>query len=247
MTKISARLQAVRERITTACANAGRPLDAVALLAVSKTFGPDAVQEAFATGQTAFGENYIQEGVDKITALRHLPITWHMIGPVQSNKTRLVAEHFDWVQSIDRIKIAQRLSDQRPAHLPALQVCIQVNIDGGANKSGVAPEDALELALQVAKLPHLQLRGLMFIPEIAINFVAARACYIRCKALFDHLFEAILHQNDPAAPQNPGKAFDTLSMGMSADLDAAIQAGSSMVRVGTAIFGNRSVGPENEG
>ncbi len=247
MTKISGNLQAVRERITTACANAGRPADAVKLLAVSKTFGPDAVQEAFAAGQTAFGENYIQEGVDKITALRHLPIAWHMIGPVQSNKTRLVAEHFDWVQSIDRIKIAQRLSDQRPAHLPPLQVCIQVNIDGGANKSGVAPEDALELALQVAKLPNLQLRGLMFIPEIAINLIAACACYIRSRTLFDHLFEAIWSHNGPSATQNPRKAFDTLSMGMSADLDAAIQAGSSMVRVGTAIFGGRSAGPENEG
>jgi pyridoxal phosphate enzyme (YggS family) len=247
MTKISANLQAVRERITTACVNAGRPAEAITLLAVSKTFGPDAVQEAFAAGQTAFGENYIQEGVDKIIALRHLPITWHMIGPVQSNKTRLVAEHFDWVQSIDRIKIAQRLSDQRPAHLPPLQVCIQVNIDGGANKSGVAPDAALELALQVARLPHLQLRGLMFIPEIATDFIAACACYMRSRALFDHLFEVILKQNDPAATQNPGKAFDTLSMGMSADLDAAIQAGSSMVRVGTAIFGGRAAGPENGG
>jgi PLP dependent protein len=247
MTKISGNLHAVRERITTACANSGRPADAVTLLAVSKTFGPNAVQEAFAAGQTAFGENYIQEGVDKIIALRHLPITWHMIGPVQSNKTRLVADHFDWVQSIDRLKIAQRLSDQRPAHLAPLQVCIQVNIDGGANKSGVAPGEALELALQVANLPNLQLRGLMFIPEIAIDLVAACACYMRCRALFDHLFEVFLNQNTPPAVRQARGLFDTLSMGMSADLDAAIQAGSSMVRVGTAIFGDRSVGPENKG
>jgi len=226
MDTIATRLGAVHARIEAACLQAKRPPSSVALLAVSKTLGADAVEAAFDAGQTRFGENYIQEAVQKITALRHLPIEWHCIGPVQSNKTRLVAEHFDWVQTVDRLKIAQRLSEQRPAHLPALQVCIQVNVDGGPTKSGVAPDEALALAQAVAKLPHLQLRGLMCIPEPAADFVAACALFKRARDLFYAL-------------NSSGLALDTLSMGMSADLEAAVASGSTMVRVGSAIFGER--------
>jgi PLP dependent protein len=179
-----------------------------------------------AAGQTAFGENYIQEAVDKITALRDLPLQWHCIGPIQSNKTRLVAEHFDWVHSVDRLKIAQRLSDQRPAELPPLQVCIQVNVDGGDNKSGVSPQDLPALAQAVAALPRLQLRGLMTIPEPAETDAQMRAVHRQAKDLFEQL-------------RTQGLPLDTLSMGMSADMDAAIAEGSTIVRVGTAIFGQR--------
>ncbi|MFM2252537.1 MAG: hypothetical protein RJB68_874 [Pseudomonadota bacterium] len=223
---IADNLHAVAQRIAQACTQSGRPADSVRLLAVSKTFGPEAVQLAFDAGQRAFGENYIQEAVDKITALAALPIEWHCIGPIQSNKTRLVAEHFQWVHTLDRLKIAQRLSDQRPAHLPPLQVCIQVNVDGGPTKSGVLPAEAAALALAVRALPRLQLRGIMCIPEPAPDFVAARAVFISAKAIFD----AIVEQGVP---------LDTLSMGMSGDLDAAIAGGSTMVRVGSAIFGAR--------
>jgi pyridoxal phosphate enzyme (YggS family) len=226
MTMIQTQLQTVRERITAACLAAGRTPDAVSLLAVSKTFDAQAVAEAHAAGQTAFGENYIQEALQKITALRHFPLQWHCIGPIQSNKTRLVAEHFDWVHTVDRLKVAQRLSEQRPAGLPPLQVCLQVNVDGGDTKSGVPPEAALALARQVATLPHLQLRGIMSIPEPAPDFVAACALFARVKAVFDAL-------------NAEGLALDTLSMGMSADMEAAIHAGSTLVRVGTAIFGGR--------
>ena len=241
MTTIVCNLQLVRDRITTACIAAGRNPSSVHLLAVSKTFGADAVSQAAANGQHAFGENYIAEGVEKILALRQapagaaqpmadaMPLQWHCIGPIQSNKTRLVAEHFDWVQSIDRLKIAERLSQQRPAHLPPLQVCLQVNIDGGANKAGVTPDEALALARQVAQLPGLALRGFMSIPEPAIDFEAACALHARAKALFDHI---------NASGELP-TVLDTLSMGMTADLEAAIHAGSTMVRVGTAIFGAR--------
>jgi pyridoxal phosphate enzyme (YggS family) len=229
MSKIEGNLQTVRQRIQAACADAGRAGGSVALLAVSKTFDSGAVREAAAAGQQAFGENYIQEGVDKITALRALALQWHMIGPIQSNKTRLVAEHFDWVHTVDRLKIAQRLSEQRPAALAPLQVCIQVNVDGGPTKSGVAPADALALARAVAALPGLELRGVMCIPEPAPDFVAQQALFIRAQAVFDQIKAA-----EPGLEQ-----WDTLSMGMSADLEAAIHAGSTMVRVGTAIFGGR--------
>jgi len=226
MTMIQTQLQTVRDRMTAACLAAGRAPDAVSLLAVSKTFDAQAVAEAYAAGQTAFGENYIQEAVQKITALRHLPLQWHCIGPIQSNKTRLVAEHFDWVHTVDRLKVAQRLSEQRPAGLPPLQVCLQVNVDGGDTKSGVPPEAALALAQQVAALPQLRLRGIMSIPEPAPDFVAACALFTRVKTVFDAL-------------NAEGLALDTLSMGMSADMEAAIHAGSTLVRVGTAIFGGR--------
>ena len=227
MTTIGDNLQSVRTRIATACAAAGRGPDSVALLAVSKTFGPEAVRDAHAAGQTAFGENYIQEAVEKIALLRGLPLQWHCIGPIQSNKTRLVAAHFDWAHTVDRLKIAQRLSEQRPEGLAPLQVCIQVNIDGGATKAGVAPDEALALAREVAALPRLALRGIMTIPEPAPDTAAQLAVHQRARALFDALCAA-------------GLSMDTLSMGMTADLEAAVQAGSTMVRVGTAIFGGRS-------
>lgn len=216
--------------MAAACSQAERDVTTVTLLAVSKTFGPEAVADALAAGQTAFGENYIQEGVEKILALRAshpgARMQWHCIGPVQSNKTRLVAAHFDWVQSVDRLRIAQRLSEQRPADLPPLQVCLQINVDGGANKAGVEPDELLALAQAVVALPNLRLRGLMCIPEPSEGFEAQRALFARAKGLFDDL-------NDR------GFGLDTLSMGMSDDLDAAIAAGSTMVRVGRAVFGHR--------
>ena len=224
---VSNNLQKVRKRIELASTTAGRASDAVKLLAVSKTMSAQAVREAHAAGQLAFGENYIQEGVDKIASLADLPLEWHCIGPIQSNKSKLVAENFAWVHSVDRLKIAERLSAQRPPHLPPLQVCLQVNVDGGNNKSGVAPQELLALAQAVAKLPHLQLRGLMTIPEPAANELEARTVHRQAKELFDSLNAA-------------GLKLDTLSMGMTADLEAAIAEGSTCVRVGTAIFGVRS-------
>ena len=235
MTNISQQLVTVYERIRAACNTAGRDPASVRLLAVSKTFSAHAVIDAVSAGQRAFGENYVAEGVEKIAVVRTRvsratgPLEWHCIGPLQSNKTRLVAEHFDWVQSVDRLKIAQRLSEQRPPHLPALQICLQVNIDGGANKSGVAPAELMALAVAVARLPRLVLRGLMAIPEPAIDFVAACALHASVKALFDQI----------NAAGNLTTPMDTLSLGMSADLEAAIHSGSTMVRVGTAIFGAR--------
>jgi len=230
MSMIVRNLQSVRDRITTACFAAGRKVESVHLLAVSKTFNADAVLDAMSDGQRAFGENYIAEGVEKIVALRgHSGLQWHCIGPIQSNKTRLVAEHFDWVQSVDRLKIAQRLSEQRPTNLPALQICLQVNIDGGLNKSGVSPDDLMALVREVIQLPNLKLRGLMTIPEPADDFAAACEVHSRAKALFDSINKAGLLP----APM------DTLSMGMTADLEAAIESGSTMVRLGTAIFGGR--------
>jgi pyridoxal phosphate enzyme (YggS family) len=227
MTTIRNNLQKVHERIAGACAGAQRDVTEITLLAVSKTFGADAVREAFAAGQTAFGENYIQEAVDKIGALRDLPLQWHCIGPIQSNKTRLVAAQFDWVHTIDRLKIAQRLSEQRPHALAPLNVCIQVNIDGGETKSGVQAKEVVSLARDVAQLPRIRLRGLMTLPEPAPDYESQMAVHLRAKTLFDELREA-------------GLDVDTLSMGMTADLEAAIAAGSTMVRVGTAIFGGRN-------
>lgn len=230
MTTIAGNLQHVRARIARACEACGRPADAVTLLAVSKTFGPDAVRQAHAAGQHAFGENYVQEGVDKIRTLAdELPrgvLQWHCIGPLQSNKTRPVAEHFDWVQSVDRLKIAQRLSEQRPADLPPLNVCLQVNIDGGPSKAGAAPADLPALADAVAALPRLRLRGLMCIPDPVPGFDAQRALFLRAQACLDDL-------------RGRGHALDTLSMGMSEDLEAAVAAGATLVRVGRAVFGER--------
>jgi hypothetical protein len=223
---IAQNLAQVHTDIAAACEAAGRSADSVQLLAVSKTWGPEAVRAAHAAGQSAFGENYIQEAVEKMAALRDLPLQWHCIGPIQSNKTKLVAEHFDWVHSIDRLKIAQRLSEQRPPTLAPLQVCIQVNVDGGSTKSGVSPAELPALAQAVAALPHLQLRGLMTIPEPAETEAQMRAVHAKAKALFESL-------------RQQGLPLDTLSMGMSADLAPAIAQGSTLVRVGTAIFGKR--------
>ena len=233
MTTLQDNLQAVQSRIAAACAACGRNPSEVTLLAVSKTFGADAVQEVAAYGQQDFGENYIQEGVDKITFLQsaanaNKPLIWHCIGPIQSNKTKYVAEFFSWAHTVDRLKIAQRLNDQRPEHLPPLNVCLQVNIDGGATKSGVTPQEVLELAKQVAQLPRLVLRGLMSIPDPVEGFEAQVALHTKARALFDEVRDEL---NLPH--------FDTLSMGMTSDLEAAIHAGSTMVRVGTAIFGGR--------
>jgi pyridoxal phosphate enzyme (YggS family) len=226
MTTIAKNLQSVHQRIARACEAAGRDVNEVTLLAVSKTFGADAVREAFSAGQTAFGENYIQEAVEKIAALGDLPLQWHCIGPIQSNKTRWVAAHFDWAHTIDRLKIAQRLSEQRRADQPPLQVCIQVNIDGAPTKGGVSPESVPGLAQEVAQLPRLTLRGLMTIPEPAADFAGQKASHLRARALFDRL-------------RADGLPVDTLSMGMTTDLEAAVAAGSTMVRIGTAIFGAR--------
>ncbi len=228
MGMISDNLLSVKAQIDAACVEFARDPGDVRMLAVSKTIQPQTVRLAYQAGQRAFGENYIQEGVEKALILADLTdIEWHMIGPIQSNKTRQVAEHFTWVHSVDRLKIAQRLSEQRPANLPSLQVCLQVNIDGGANKAGCTPDGALALAQEIAQLPHLHLRGIMVIPEPAHNFIASCAQFIKAKALF-----LSIKQHIPV--------LDTLSMGMSADLRAAIKEGSTMVRVGTAIFGSRS-------
>jgi PLP dependent protein len=227
MTTIAANLQSVRERIAAACAAAGRHVNEVTLLAVSKTFGPEAVRQAHAAGARAFGENYIQEAVEKQALLADLGLEWHCIGPIQSNKTRLVATHFAWAQTVDRLKIAERLSQQRPGDLPLLSVCIQVNIDGGSTKAGVPPAEVPALAREIAALPRLRLRGLLTIPEPAERYEDQLAVHRRARALFDEL-------------RADGLPLDTLSMGMTADLEAAIHAGSTMVRVGTAIFGARA-------
>ena len=224
---VSDNLAKVRKRIELACLAVGREPGAVLLLAVSKTKTALAVREAFAAGQVAFGENYIQEGVDKVASLADLPLEWHCIGPIQSNKTKQVAENFAWVHSIDRLKIAQRLSEQRPHHLPPLQVCLQVNVDGGNNKSGVEPAALLDLAKEVSLLPGLRLRGIMSIPEPA-SIEATAAVHHQAKLLFDNLIAA-------------GIKLDTLSMGMTDDLEVAIAEGSTCVRVGTAIFGQRAL------
>jgi len=229
MTTITNRLQAVHQRLTNACTRAGRSADSVTLLAVSKTQPAEAVRAAHAAGQRAFGENYVQEGLAKIEALADLrpELEWHLIGPLQSNKTRVVAEAFDWVHSIDRLKIAQRLSEQRPAWAAPLQVCLQVNVSGEDSKSGVAPAELPALAQAVTALPRLRLRGLMAIPEPAGDEAAQRQPH---RALRE-LLEALRQQ---------GLALDTLSMGMSADLEAAVLEGATLVRVGTAIFGERA-------
>jgi pyridoxal phosphate enzyme (YggS family) len=227
MTTIMANLQAVRDRVAAAALAAGRRADAVAVLAVSKTWPAASVREAAAAGQRAFGENYVQEGGDKIAALAGLGLEWHFIGPLQSNKTRAVAAHFDWVHSIDRLRLAERLSAQRDAAAAPLNVCIQVNVSGERSKSGVAPDAVRDLACAVASLPRLRLRGLMCIPEPSRDEAVLRARFAMLRRLRDEL----------AAH---GLALDTLSMGMSDDLEAAIAEGSTIVRIGTAIFGSRA-------
>jgi pyridoxal phosphate enzyme (YggS family) len=235
MQTIVERLQQVKGRVSQALASFGRGAQEVTLLAVSKTQSAEAVRAVAEAGQTAFGENYVQEALEKMAALadRRAQLEWHLIGPLQSNKTRPVAEAFDWVHSVDRLKIAQRLSEQRPAGLPPLNLCLQVNVGGQASKSGVAPAELPALAHAVGRLPRVRLRGLMSIPEPAVGFEAQRAPH----RLLRNLFEELRAQ---------GLELDTLSMGMSADLEAAIAEGATIVRIGTAIFGERprkSAGP----
>jgi len=226
MTTIPANLQAVKARIGAACAAAGRDHAEVRLLAVSKTWPADSVREATACGQRAFGESYVQEGVAKIHALADLDLEWHFIGPLQSNKTRAVAENFSWAHGLDRLKIAERLSVQRPAGLPPLQVCVEVNVSGESSKSGVAPADAPALCHAVAALPGLCLRGLMAIPEPTSDINIPRSRFRTLRELHERL-------------NHEGLNLDTLSMGMSDDLEAAIMEGATIVRVGTAVFGKR--------
>jgi len=233
---ISENLQLVQHRIANSAQAAGRDPASITLLAVSKTFDVQAVLAAAQAGQRAFGENYVQEAIDKIAATRDmrahnpdLQLEWHFIGPIQSNKTRQIAEHFDWVHSVDRLKIAQRLSEQRPAEMPPLQICLQVNVSGEATKSGLEPDELLELARAVVLLPNIRLRGLMAIPEPTEDVQQQRAAFAKLQ----------LMQNDLQAV---GIQTDTLSMGMSADMDAAIAEGATIVRIGTAIFGVRDYG-----
>ncbi|MGK5063162.1 YggS family pyridoxal phosphate-dependent enzyme [Janthinobacterium sp. LB3P112] len=231
MSTIEQNLQAVRESIAQAAADAQRAPTDVTLLAVSKTFGADAVLAAMRAGQAAFGENYLQEALDKIAAVKlALPQgapVWHFIGPIQSNKTRPIAENFDWVHTVEREKIAARLSEQRPAGLPDLNICLQVNISGEASKSGVTPADLPALAHAVAQLPRLRLRGLMAIPEPETDVTLQRRAFAQLRVLYQQL-------------KAEGLALDTLSMGMSADLRAAVLEGATIVRVGSAIFGSRN-------
>jgi pyridoxal phosphate enzyme (YggS family) len=223
MTSIAANLQAVRARIEAACVTAGRPVESVRLLAVSKTWPAASVREAATAGQRAFGENYVQEACDKVVALADLGLEWHFIGPLQSNKTRAVAENFCWVHSVDRLKVAERLAAQRPKGLAPLQACIQVNVSGEASKSGCLPSELPALAHAVAALPGIVLRGLMAIPEPSADPARQREQFAVLRRLRDSL----------------DLELDTLSMGMSHDLEAAIMEGSTLLRIGTAIFGER--------
>jgi pyridoxal phosphate enzyme (YggS family) len=236
MNDIAGNLAVILQRIGQACARAGRPAGAVQLIAVSKTFPPEAVAAAAAAGQRQFGENYLQEALAKMDApcLRAIPeLAWHFIGPIQSNKTRDLAARFHWVHGVERLKIAERLSAQRPDGLPPLQVCVQVNASGEASKSGCAPEEAAALCAAIARLPRLRLRGLMAIPEAADTAEAARPAFRRLRSLVEQIRAA--GAVDPAG-------FDTLSMGMSGDFEVAIEEGATLVRVGSAIFGKRESG-----
>ena len=226
MSTIESNLQAVRARITAAARAAGRDPAEIALLAVSKTFAVSAVRAAHAAGQRAFGENYVQEALEKIAALSDLPLIWHFIGPIQSNKTRAIAEHFDWVHSVARAKIAQRLAEARPPGREPLDICLQVNVSGEASKSGVAPEELRLLAAAVRALPRLRLRGLMAIPEPGGDAELQRRRFRELRLLLAQL-------------NADGYGLDTLSMGMSQDLETAVMEGATIVRIGTAIFGER--------
>jgi len=227
MSTISEGLQAITTRISAAATAAGRALEDIQLVAVSKTFPPEDIRAAFACGQRAFGESYVQEALEKINDLNDLPLEWHFIGPIQSNKTRAIAETFQWVHSVDRLRVAQRLSDARPALLPPLQVCLQVNISGEASKSGVAAAEVALLAEQVSHLSNVRLRGLMTVPRPTDDQEAQRAAFRSMRELLGSL-------------RARGIALDTLSMGMSDDLEAAIQEGATIIRVGRAIFGERA-------
>jgi hypothetical protein len=226
MSTIAENIAKVGARIREAAQASQRNFADIGLLAVSKTKPAEAIREAHAAGLRDFGENYLQEALEKQTQLADLPLIWHFIGPIQSNKTRPIAEHFDWVHSVDRLKIAQRLSEQRPAHLPALNICLQVNVSGEQSKSGCSPEELTALARAVVALPNLRLRGLMAIPEPTDDVAAQHAAFARLRQLRDEL----------------ALNLDTLSMGMSHDLEAAIAEGATWVRIGTALFGARDYG-----
>jgi pyridoxal phosphate enzyme (YggS family) len=226
MSTIAANISTLESRILSAARAAQRDPAAIGLLAVSKTKSADAIREAYAAGLRDFGENYLQEALGKQAELTDLPLCWHFIGPIQSNKTRAIAENFAWVHSVDRLKIAQRLSEQRPAGLEPLNICIQVNVSGEASKSGCTPEDLPALAAAISELPRLVLRGLMAIPEPTEDVNAQAAAFAAVRTLRDNL-------NLP---------LDTLSMGMSHDLEAAIAQGATWVRIGTALFGARNYG-----
>lgn len=227
MGAIATSLQACHRRIEAACLTAGRSRGEISLLAVSKTFPATAVRAAWLAGQRAFGESYLQEAVAKLAELDDLAIEWHFIGPIQSNKTRAIAELFQWVHSVDRLKVAERLAEARPVDAPPLNVLIQVNVGGEASKHGVAPEAALPLARAVMQLPRLRLRGFMTIPRPSDDPMDVRAQFAALKSIQD-------------AAHAAGLPVDTLSMGMSDDLEAAILEGSTLVRIGTAIFGKRT-------
>ncbi|WP_344959100.1 YggS family pyridoxal phosphate-dependent enzyme [Zobellella aerophila] len=229
MNNIAQHLQLVQDRIAKAASESSRPLGDIHLLAVSKTKPIADIEQAYAAGQRQFGENYVQEAIEKIQQLTHKypDMRWHLIGPLQSNKSRQVAEHFDWVQTVDRLKIAQRLSEQRPSHLPPLNICLQVNVSGESSKSGLIPAEALALAASLADLPGLRLRGLMAIPEHTDDVARLESQFLELKQLFDRMAEIY-------------PDVDTLSMGMSEDLEMAVACGSTLVRVGTAIFGTRN-------
>jgi len=229
MTAILSNLQATREAVAKATIEAHRVVTEVHLLAVSKTFPAEAVREAYQGGQLAFGENYLQEALDKKALLNDLPLEWHFIGPIQSNKTRPIAENFAWVHGVDRLKVAQRLSEQRPADLPPLNICLQVNVSGEESKSGVALNEAAQLAQEISQLPRLKLRGLMSIPAPASDESEQRTAFAKVRVLLAQLNEQ-------------GLGLDTLSMGMSHDFPAAIKEGATIVRIGTAIFGTRDYG-----
>ena len=233
MTSIQHNLQQIRQRIHAAAESCGRDPQQITLLAVSKTKPVSDIREAWLAGQRCFGENYVQEGVDKVAQTADLAgLEWHFIGPLQSNKSRLVAENFDWCHTLDRQKLAQRLNDQRPPHRGPLNVLIQVNISDESSKSGINVSDIPDLARQIAELPHLKLRGLMAIPAPSEDYQSQLAV---CRQMAD-AFHAL---------QAEFSGIDTLSLGMSDDMDAAIEAGSTMVRIGSAIFGARQYPPSS--
>ena len=227
MSRIAENLANISQRIHTAALVAGRKPGDVRILAVSKTHSVDKVREAFAAGLTCFGESYVQEAIPKITELNGLPLEWHFIGPIQSNKTRPIAEHFHWVQSVDRLKIAMRLNEQRPEHLPPLNICVQVNISHESSKSGIVQQALFEFVDELKELPRLKLRGLMAIPQKTADVDQQRGLFGELRSMFDDL-------------NQQGYQLDTLSMGMSNDLEAAVMEGATMVRIGTGLFGARN-------
>jgi PLP dependent protein len=235
MTTIAGRLQAIQTRIRTAESVAGRRIDEVSLLAVSKAQSASLLREAFMAGQKSFGENYLQEALDKQAELSDLDIEWHFIGPIQSNKTQAIARHFSWVQSVDRLKVAERLNAARPENLPPLQVCIQVNISGEDSKSGVMPDELNSLASAILELPNLTLRGLMAIPAPTDDIALQRQQFGKVRELYKVFKEQVLDDGT----RSPVSSFDTLSMGMSEDFTAAIAEGATIVRIGSGIFGAR--------